>query len=271
MVLFVAAGIVAALALASGRWLPEIPKLLGLAQANREAIGVLANVVQVLNVAVRGVLWGTVALLVYLGFKRLGTTEGGGTTAADVAPGGRSVAVGGDVDHSVVIAGDVTYDYSAVVSSSADPGKLEGAWRRLEDLPQEDVPERGALPQGSYMRLRSNPHFVGRHGNLKDITQTLKASFTGQSIAPPYSGGATWARASKGRTTRSGRGPPTERSWTSKNTPLAQKTQTSPRPSTISGRLSVRRTRRVPSSRSTSPHWRSSSSSCLSPQWTAST
>ncbi len=35
------AGITAILALTSGRWLPEVPKLLGIAQANREANGIL--------------------------------------------------------------------------------------------------------------------------------------------------------------------------------------------------------------------------------------
>lgn len=173
------AGIAATLALTSGRWLPEVPELLGPAQANREAIGILADVFQVLDVVLRWVLWGVAALLTYLGFKKLGTAEGSGrTAAADVAPGGRGVAIGGDADQSVIIAGDVTYDYTAVTSSSADPGKLNKARRRLEDLPSEDVPERGAVPQAFVMRLRPNPHFVGRHEDLKDIAGNLKAGGT---------------------------------------------------------------------------------------------
>ena len=52
------AGIAATLALTSGRWLPEVPKLLGPAQAKREAIGILADVFQVLDVVLRWVLWG---------------------------------------------------------------------------------------------------------------------------------------------------------------------------------------------------------------------
>jgi hypothetical protein len=103
--LFVVAGIAAILALTSGRWLPEVPRLLGIAQANRESIGILADVVQVLDTVVRWLLWGAAALLVYLGFKKLGTVEGSGrTTAADVAPGGRGVGIGGHVDRSEEVA-----------------------------------------------------------------------------------------------------------------------------------------------------------------------
>ena len=164
MVLLVAAGIAAVLALTSGRWLPAVPRLLGLVEANSDVIGTMADLAQVVDIVVRWGLWGVTALLVYLGVKRLSATEGSGrTTVADVAREGRGVAIGGDVDRSVIIAGDITYDYSLVAPLPADPGELEEARRRLEELPLEDVPDRAAtLPRGSVMRLRPNPHFVGK-------------------------------------------------------------------------------------------------------------
>jgi hypothetical protein len=55
---FVIAGIAAVLALTSGRWLPVVPRLLGLIDANSRAIGTMADVVQVVDIVVR---WGSTA------------------------------------------------------------------------------------------------------------------------------------------------------------------------------------------------------------------
>lgn len=68
-----------------------------------------------------------------------------------------------------------TYDYSEIAPSSPDPDELERARRQFEDLPVDEVPDRGALPPRSVMPLRPNPYFVGRREDLKAIAAALKA------------------------------------------------------------------------------------------------
>ncbi len=84
--LFVAAGIAAVLALTPGLWLPAIPRLFGLVEANSEAIGTLADVVQVVDTVVTWGLWAATALLTYLGLRRLDAPEGGGGTTVENNP-----------------------------------------------------------------------------------------------------------------------------------------------------------------------------------------
>ncbi len=78
----------------------------------------------------------------------------------------------GDLDPSAPDIRDVSDHHDS--DSSIDPAKLEGARRQLGDLPVEDIPVRSGLPSGSVMRLRPNPHFVGRHEDLKRIATNLK-------------------------------------------------------------------------------------------------
>lgn len=182
MALFAAAGIAAALALTSRWWLPALPTLFGTIEANSELIDAFAGLTTIVT---------SLALLVgaglaYLGFRSFRGPDAGGEArqSVDAAHGGRAAAIGGDVNRGAVVVGDhnrvevhagVTYGYSEVAPSSADPAELEGARRQLEDLPVEDVPDRAGLPPRSVMRLRPNPHFVGRREDLKKIAAALKA------------------------------------------------------------------------------------------------
>jgi tetratricopeptide (TPR) repeat protein len=173
------------LALTAQRWLPALPTLFGTIQANRELIGAFADLTTIATFALLliGVISG------YLGFRSLRSSNAGGEArqAVEVAQGGRGAAVGGDVNQgtvvvgdsnqvSVEISGDVIYNYADATPSSPDRAELEEARRRLEVLPLEDVPDRAAtLPLGSVMRLRPNPHFVGRREALKAIASNLKS------------------------------------------------------------------------------------------------
>lgn len=183
MALFVAAGFAVVLALTSRWWLPVLPALFGVVEANKDVITALASLTTIATfvmLLVGGVLG-------YLGFKSLQNATAGEAAqqVVDVAPRGRGAVVGGDVNQSAVIAGDhnpvsvevsggVIYDYSDVAPSSTDPGELDRARRQLEELPLEEVPDRAPLPHRSVMRLRPNPHFVGRHEELKRIAANLK-------------------------------------------------------------------------------------------------
>jgi tetratricopeptide (TPR) repeat protein len=184
VVLLGAAGIAVVLAGTSRWWLPALPSLFGTIEANSELIGAFADLTAIVTflMLVVGIVLG------YLGFRSLQTTNAGGEPrqSVDIAEGGRGVAVGGDVNHSAVVAGNnnqvsveisrgVTYNYSDVAPSSAEPGEIDEARRRLEELPLEEVPSRGALPSRSVMPLRPNRHFVGREEQLKRIAANLKA------------------------------------------------------------------------------------------------
>lgn len=71
--------------------------------------------------------------------------------------------------------GGATRDYSGIAPSSTDPEELEGARRRLEELPVDEIPDRETLPLRSVMPLRPNPYFVGRRKDLKGMAADLKA------------------------------------------------------------------------------------------------
>jgi hypothetical protein len=168
--------------------MPGIATLFGFMETNSEVIGAFADLTNILTNIVTFVMLLAGGLLGYLGYRSLQSLNAGGETrqAGEVAQGGRGAAVGGDVNQSVVVAGDnnqvsfqvtgrVAYDYSDVAPSSPDPGELERARRRLEELPLGEVPDRAALLPGSVMPLRPNRHFVGREKQLKRIAANLKA------------------------------------------------------------------------------------------------
>ncbi len=186
-VLFGGAGLAVALALTSRWWLPGVPVLLGIVDANSETISVLADIAQLVTF----VMLAVGAFLGFLGVRSFRNSGAGGEPrqAVDVAPGGRGVAVDGDVNQgavfagdnnrvSIEFAGDVTYDYSDVTPRSTDPGELDEARRRLGELPLEELPDRAALPERSVMPLRPNPHFVGRREDLKRIAASLMSGDT---------------------------------------------------------------------------------------------
>jgi len=185
--LFVAAGITAVVALTSRWWLPALPTLFGTIEANSELIAAFADLTTIVNF----VMLPVVAVLGYLGYRSFRSSNAGGEArqAVDASQGGRGAAVGGGVNQGAVVVGDnnqvsveisggVTYDYSDVAPSLADSGELDRARQRLEELPLEEVPDRAALPHRSVMRLRPNPHFVGRRGELKRIAEILRAGDT---------------------------------------------------------------------------------------------
>lgn len=182
MTLIVAGGTVVVLALTSRWWLPALPTLFGAIEANHELIGAFADLTTIATFVM--LLIG--AALAYLGFSSLQAGNDGQHAQRSVVVdhGGRGAAVG-DVNQGAVVVGDynrvevhagVTYAYSEVEASSPDPAELEGAHRRLEALPVDDVPDdRAGLPPRSVMRLRPNPIFVGRREDLKRIATNLKA------------------------------------------------------------------------------------------------
>lgn len=157
--------------------------MFGTIEAKSELIGAFADLTTVATFVML-LIGGTLA---YLGFRSLQTANVGQQQAQPsvaVAQGGRGAAVGGDVERGAVVVGDqnrvevhagITYDYSGVAPASVDPAELERTRRWLEGLPLDDIPERGALPQGFVMPLRPNPHFVGRREDLKRIAGNLKA------------------------------------------------------------------------------------------------
>jgi hypothetical protein len=178
----VAAGIAILLALTTQWWLPALPTLFGAIEANSELIGALADLTQIVTF----VMLVIGAVLAYLGFRNLrsATAGEGEQQAVNVGEGGRGAAVSGNVNRSAVVVGDhnrvevfgdITYDYGAVAPSPVDAGTLESARRQLGALPLEEVPDRSALPPGSVMPLRPNPHFVGRDEQLKRIAANLKS------------------------------------------------------------------------------------------------
>lgn len=182
--LFVAAGMAVILALTSGWWLPVLPTLFGIIEANSELIGAFAD----LTTIVTPVMLAASALLWYLGFRSLKNSNVGQAPgqAVDVSEGGRGAAVGGDVNQGAVVVGDysrvsveiskgVTYNYLDVAPLSVDEDELEEARQRLEQMPLEEMPDRGPLPHRSVMPLRPNRHFVGRKEQLKRIASSLKA------------------------------------------------------------------------------------------------
>lgn len=65
-------------------------------------------------------------------------------------------------------------DHSRTAPASATPEEVEAALAKLDTLPLQELPKRRALPQGSVMPLRPNPHFVGRTQDLKQIAKDLK-------------------------------------------------------------------------------------------------
>lgn len=181
---FAAAGIVAIIVLTSQWWLPALPTVFGLIEANSELISAFAGLVNIAYVA--GLL--AVAVLGYLGFRSLQSSNMGEEPQqiVDVSESGHGTAVGGDVnrgavvvgDHNrvfVEISGDARYDYSAVAPSHTDSDRVEAARRRLDDLPLEHVPARAELPHGSVMPLRRNCHFIGRRDQLRRLAASLKA------------------------------------------------------------------------------------------------
>ncbi len=166
--LFVAAGAAVVLALTTRFWLPALPTLFGVVQANRELIGAFADLTTVATFAILVIG----AVLAYLGFRSIQTSddEQRAQQSMVVDRGGRGAAIG-DANRGTVIVGDhnqveihrgVTYSYSEVEPSSPDPAVLEGARRQLETLPLEDLAARDELLPRSVIRLRPNRHFVGR-------------------------------------------------------------------------------------------------------------
>lgn len=179
--LVVVGGTVVMLALTSRWWLPALPTLFGVIETNSELIGAFADLTTIATFVM--LLIGSA--LVYLGFRDFQTGNDGQHAQRSfvVDHGGRGAAVG-DMNRGAVVVGDhnrvevladVTYAYSEVEASSPDPAELEGARRRLEALPLDEVPEdRTGLPPRSVMRLRPNPNFVGRREDLKRIAANLK-------------------------------------------------------------------------------------------------
>lgn len=170
------------LALTSRWWLPALSTLFGVIEANNELIGAFADLTT-LATSVMLLIGGALA---YLGFRNLQTSNDGQQAQPSVMidHGGRGAALG-NVNRGAVVVGDhnrvevnanVAYAYSEVEPSTPDPIELEEARRRLEALPVDDVlNDRAGLPPQSVMRLRPNPHFVGRREDLKKIAVALKA------------------------------------------------------------------------------------------------
>jgi hypothetical protein len=81
--------------------------------------------------------------------------------------------------HRMAMSGGIGPEYSEVAPSSPSVSELEEARRKLEGLPLKEIPEdRAVLPPRSFMPLRPNPNFVGRHEDLKRIAASLKAGGT---------------------------------------------------------------------------------------------
>jgi hypothetical protein len=93
--LLMVAGAAAVLAITARWWLPTIPPLLGLVEANSEIIGTLADFADLLMFIIGAVAFA----LGYFGLKKLRTADGEGEAppAVRVDQEGRGAAVGGDV------------------------------------------------------------------------------------------------------------------------------------------------------------------------------
>ena len=68
----------------------------------------------------------------------------------------------------------VNKNYQLVQPQEVDDAILKGAQQRLSELPEEDVPDPAALPQGSRMAFAHNPLFVGREQDLRSLARKLK-------------------------------------------------------------------------------------------------
>jgi len=91
--------------------------------------------------------------------------------------GGAQVA--GDVHADTFVGRDLrVYQQSIHTHAPAQPvdgAMIEAARAKLAELPVKSIPERTALPAGSWMPVYPNPGFVGRIGELKRVAKALKA------------------------------------------------------------------------------------------------
>ena len=120
MAFFVAAGIAVVLAMTSGWWVPALPTLLGIVEANSNLIGALADLAQIVTF----VILALGAVLACLGYKNL--------RSANAGEGAQQAVVVGD-HNRVEVFGDITYDYGDVAPSPVDASTLERARQRLEE------------------------------------------------------------------------------------------------------------------------------------------
>ena len=84
------------------------------------------------------------------------------------------IGVGGD---GTTVKGGIHFvnkNYQLVQPQEVDDAILKGAQQRLSELPEEDVPDPAALPQGSRMAFAHNPLFVGREQDLRSLARKLK-------------------------------------------------------------------------------------------------
>lgn len=184
---FLAAVIVVSVAFTSQWWLPAILTLLGFVEANSDLIGAIESSLSIVYLI--GVAVATVFSVFGLKNLRGSVAQREPSPSLNVSEDGRGTLVGGDVNQGAVVTGDnatvsvnisdgVSYNYSDVAPSPADPAELEEALRRLEELPLEHVPERAGQPDNSVIRLRPNQHFVGRKEQLKRVAAALKGGET---------------------------------------------------------------------------------------------
>jgi tetratricopeptide (TPR) repeat protein len=79
---------------------------------------------------------------------------------------------GAHIEGGIHFGGDKIYQL--VQPQEVDDATLTRAQQRLSELPEEDVPDPAALPQGSRMAFAHNPLFVGRGQYLRSLARKLK-------------------------------------------------------------------------------------------------
>lgn len=160
-------------------WLPNVVTFFGFLEANNEAVSTLANVASIIE-GVLGILFGYAA---YRNSGR-GSNEGTGGTSSSTIQGPGSISARDIINSSVTInergASTNATDEASRIESIAgrDPEFISRAQEKLSELPLEEVPPVGNLPDGSRPGYARYPHFVGRNEDLKSLASNLKAGNT---------------------------------------------------------------------------------------------
>lgn len=156
--LLVFASITAIAALTVRWWLPTLGTLLGFLEDNSGTIGVLADVISILQV---------LGFFAAIGLGYLGLRRPRKRTREELATpeSSRDPRVG---------AGVVSKSPSSK-PSGLDPEFVQQAQQRLAGLPLDEMPDVGNLPPGSVPGPSPYPHFVGRYDGLKELARILRA------------------------------------------------------------------------------------------------
>lgn len=171
---FVAAGTVAVIALTSQWWLPALPTFFGLIETNSKLIGAFADLTAIVKSL--GLL--LFAALGYLGFRSLRNSNAGQSPrqVVDGSEEGHGVAVGGDINQSTVVVGDIHWGVT-----TGDRYELNfGLDREL----YEESGARTAAPSMPGMVPSLPETFVGREDDLAQLKANLRTGVEGETSVP---------------------------------------------------------------------------------------